>query len=245
VIRLLAIGVAWLLVGATVGGAAYWGLLLTPESTVWSLGLSIVLAALVLAVAFVTVNAAMLAAVRRQWSWQLVSQGTRQALACVPPLLAAALAWWLVARGEAWVDRYAGEISAWFIATFDWADVTWLFAGVRWLGRWLRWVVIPVMALVWLRGLLTAGWRPTPGLLREAISPVRLLVASVAFALLVWAPWTYLVPWRPTGLPLSGEIFFVGAKLGLTALLAATGLAVMIGSAADGPRTTNQGRGTT
>jgi hypothetical protein len=232
VIRLLAVGVVWLLVGAAVGGAAYWGLLLTPESTVWALGLSIVLGALVLAVAFVTVNTAMLAAVRRQWSWQLVGQGARHAMACVPPLLAAALSWWLVASGEAWVGRHAGEISAWFIATLDWADVTGLFTSVRWLGGWLRWVVVPLMALVWLRGILTAEWRPGPKLLRQALSPVRLLVATVAFAALVWAPWTYLVPWRPVGLPLSGELLFAGVKLGLTALLAATGLAVIIGSAA-------------
>jgi len=30
--------------------------------------------------------------------------------------------WWL--RGDAWVTAHSGEVSAWFIARFDWADVS-------------------------------------------------------------------------------------------------------------------------
>jgi hypothetical protein len=232
----LAITVPWLLAGAALAGAAYWGLLVTPESTAWSLGLSAVLAFLVAVILAVTVNAAVLAAIRRRWSANVIGQGARQVVACVPPFLLVVAGWWLVSRGAGWIEGRSGEISAWFIATLDWSDVRWLFTTLGWLSGWLRWIVIPLAALVWLRAILTSGWRPTGSLVRQALSPTRVVVVTAAFALLVWAPWTYLVPWRPASVPVSAELVFVGAKLGLVALLAAIGLALAIRSASsDGP----------
>jgi hypothetical protein len=232
----LALTVPWLLAGTALAGAAYWGLLLTPESSVWSLGVSALLALLVVAIVAVTVNAAVLAATRRGWSREVIADAVRRAAAGVPPLLLVVVGWWLVSRGAGWVESRSGEISAWFIATLDWPDVRWIFTAVRWLGGWLKWIVIPLAGLVWLRTILTSGWRPTSSLVRQALSPTRVLVATAAFALLVWVPWAYLVPWRPANVPLSAELVFVAAKLGLAALLAATGIALVIRSAAsDGP----------
>jgi len=46
---------------------------------------------------------------------------------------------------------------------------------------------------------------------------------------LVAAPWVYLTPWRPAGLPATSvELAFIAAKLALTAASMATGLALIV-----------------
>jgi len=61
--------------------------------------------------------------------------------AFVLPALFVAVAWWLVMRGDAWVNVHSREISASFIARFHWSDVGWLFRALPWVGLWLRGVV--------------------------------------------------------------------------------------------------------
>jgi hypothetical protein len=236
VTRTLALTTTWLLVAAAIIGAAYWGFLLTPESTIWSLGLSAVLLLVVVSLAATTVNAAVLAW-RRGWSAQVIREAVLGIPGYLPPLLLVAAAWWVAGRGISWVDAHSGEISAWFIVQFGWSDVTWLFSAARWLGAWLRYVAVPLVALIWLRGILTSGWRPTGSLVRQALSPSRHLTAALVFAVLVWTPWTYLVAWRPVSMPLSIEMMFTASKLGMVALLTAIGVALIIRTAAIEPTT--------
>lgn len=225
--------------GALVSGAMYWGLLNTPESTVWTLALSVLFAALLTVVAALTIGVVLLAWSGHDWSRALLVRAVRGLPACVPPVLLVALVWSLVLRGTTWVDAHSGEISAWFIARVGWSDVQWLFTTVAWMAWWLQWVVAPFVALVWWRSILVSGWRPTGALVREALRPAGVLVATAIVLVLVWMPWTQLVPWRPRSLgPGTMELVFVAAKLGVVALLSAIGWSLVARTAAISPRAT-------
>ena len=237
--RTLAGTTAVMLGGAMVSGALYWGLLNTPESTVWMLALSVVLIAMFTVVTALTIGVVLLAWSGQAWSPALVVRAARGLPACVPPVLLVALAWWLVLLGTAWVDAHSGEISAWFIARFGWSDVQWLFATLAWVAWWLQWVLAPFAALVWWRSMLVGGWRPTGALVREALRPAGVLVATAIVLVLVWVPWTQLVPWRPRSVtPGSMELVFVAVKLGVVALLSAIGWSLVARTAANAPPAT-------
>jgi hypothetical protein len=220
----------WLLAGAALTAGVYWSFLITPESTVWSLGAS---ALLLLTAAFLLALTISGAAVG--WRHGVSSSHIRTAVVAapgmVPAALVAGLVWWL---GGSITDRmalYSGPINAWFIASFGWDDVSWLFTGVTWLAGWLKWVVGPVLALTLMGAILADGWRgaASAGWIKRALSPMPLATATVLFAALVAAPWTYLTPWRPADLPpTSLELGFVIAKLAVTALLMAVGVALII-----------------
>lgn len=245
-----------LLVGAAVSGAAYWGFLSTPESTVWMLGLSALLVAGALAAAATSVNAALLlwsadiaqgadasgSAGARRGAIALARQAARGVAACAPALAVLIAVWWLTSAGEAWVAAHSGEISAWFIATAGWADVRWMFTATGWLAAWVRAVGAPLVALTWWNAALGGQWWPARAALRQAVSLKALAVVTIVVGLLVWVPWTYLVPWRPEGLPPgTGEIAFVVAKLGVAAVLMAVGVALVARAAvAGGPQATSQ-----
>jgi len=228
-LRLVSISL-WLIAGCGVAGAAYWAFLVTPESSAGALALSAVFAVVTLILLAITVNGASLA-----WSngWSATTVG--RSASGVPAFLIAALLtfaiWWAVGTTTSWISAHSGEISAWFIARLGWADLTPLFTGVTWGGRWLRWVVGPLLGLSLLGSLLASGWTSgREGLwLARAVSPVRLLLATLWFALLVAVPWTYLAPWRPRNLPATSvELVFIAAKLSVTAILMAIGAALFV-----------------
>ena len=226
-----------MLAGAGVTGAIYWGLLNTPESTAWMLALSVVLAALAAVAAALTIGVVLLAWSGQDWSRALLVRAVRGLPASVLPVLLVALVWSIVLRGHAWVDAHSGEINAWFIARFGWSDVQWLFTTIAWLAWWLQWVVAPFVALAWWRSLLVGA----P--IREALRPMGVLLATAIVLMLVWMPWTQLVPWRPRSLaPGTMELAFVTAKLGTVALLSAIGwsLVARTASATAPPATTSR-----
>jgi len=75
------------------------------------------------------------------------------------------------------------------------------------------------------------GWRTLTGMrwVTRALAPLSLGIATIAFGVLIAAPWTYLTPWRPEGLPATSiELAFIIAKLSVTALLMASGLALIV-----------------
>jgi hypothetical protein len=231
------------LAGAAATGAIYWALLNTPESTGAMLAVSALLVLAAGIVAALTIGVVLLA-----WSGGGVSrsvfvQALRALPACVPPALLAAVICWMSLRATGHVEAESGEISAWFIARFGWSDVTWLFRAVEWIGWWLRWVVAPFVALVWWRSIVVHGWRPTSTLAREALRPAGVATATVIVLLLVWLPWSRLVPWRPRGLlPGTSELAFVAVKLGVVALLGAIGWSLVARTAATArPSTTSRG----
>ena len=222
-----------LLGGGLASASIYWAFLSTPESSGWTLALSAVLLLAALLVASMAISTVLLAWHSGAVSRPVAVGAARRLPAFVPPLLFVALGWWLVLRGDAWITAHSGEISAWFIAQFNWSDVRWLFRAIDWIGLWLRWVVAPFIGLVWWRSIMVRGWKPTGSLVRESLRPAGVLAATAILAVLVWAPWTQLVPWRPRGLaPGTGELMFVGGKLGLVAVLSALGWSLVARTAA-------------
>jgi len=233
-LRRLVWATLWMLIGGALTGGVYWGFLNTPESSVGSLLLSALLAVVSLALAGITINGAL-----ETWERGSSRAGVRRAAVNAPAILPALaivfVLWWIAGRGAGWVFAHSGEISAWFIARFGREDVSALFTGVTWIARWLRWVVGPLLALSFLASIGAAGWSSAFGLrwIRHAMSPLRLILATVWFGVLVAVPWVYLAPWRPRGLPaVSVELAFIAAKLLITGVLMAMGVALMIRQAA-------------
>lgn len=219
-----------LLVGWAIAGALYWGLLNVPESNVAMLGLSLLLAVSVLAVAGMTATLAVLMAAREERGTGLV----RRLLAGILVFAVAAVVYALVRMAAGALDaRYAaatGQIDAWFIATFDWTNTAWLHR----LVDWLLWGLGHVAAASLASGILVAGtlarWKDAvhPRALLTMLRPRRLVVMAVVLLALVWLPWQAAY-WRPPVLPASmWEPVFAGTKLLIIAALAASAAALIL-----------------
>jgi hypothetical protein len=235
----LAATTAWMLAGTTAFAAAFWAFLNTPESTVFTLALSLVLLAMMYAVVALSWSGALVG-----WSHGWSAGTARRALGGIarflPPALMVAAVWWMVGLGLDWLTAHSGEISAWFIASFNWSDVRWLLRGVGYFGEWLRQLVVPFAALVWLGHLLTNGWRPLfdRACLTYALSPMRLLLATLIAGATLFLPLRYGVYWVPQGLPANWvEPAFALLKFGAIALVGAIG-ASLIARLAAGSRLT-------
>jgi hypothetical protein len=167
--------------------------------------------------------------------------GIRRALSgiagAVPAAAIVFIVWWLTTSGEAWIGLRSGQINAYFIAQFGWANMSWLFTTVGYAAEWLRWVLAGLLALSLIAGFVALGWSALGqgSWLRRALRPRTLLVATFWFVVLIALPWVYLVPWRPKQLPASSvELAFIVAKLSLSAILFAIG-ATLIAREASAP----------
>ena len=225
----LALATLWILAGGAIIGGLYWGFLITPVSTVIALIASAVLAIVTLAVAGLVANGTI-----EIWLRGFSVSGLRRALGSVASVVPAALIvlvlWWMTSRAELFVKENSGQINAWFIARFGWDNVAWLFTSIRYAATWLRWVLGAMLALSLMAGILAAGWGAVaaPAWIARALRPRALLFATLWFAALIVLPWIYLVPWRPEGLPATSiEMVFIVAKLSVSAMLAAAGLALI------------------
>ena len=220
---------AWMLGWAALFGAAFWTFLNTPESTVFTLALSLLLIGVMYVVLALAWSGALLG-----WSQGLSGGTARRAFggiaAFLPPALLVVVAWWLVGRGLDWLANHSGQISAWFIASFNWSDVRPLLRGVTWFGEWVRQLVVPFAGLVWLDSLLRRGWRPLfdRACLSHALSPLRLLLATLIAGVTIFVPLHYGVYWMPQGLPATWlEPAFAIVKFGVMALVGAVGASLI------------------
>ena len=225
----LALATAWILAGSVLTAGVYWTFLVTPESTVWTLIASAVLAiAALVAVGFTASGAIAL------WSFGPSLAGIRRALravaAAIPAAVIVFIVWWLTSRAEAALAMRNGQISAWFIATLGWGNVSWLFTAIHYTAQWFRWVLSAMLALSLIAGFVAIGWSALgqTAWLRRGLRPRALTVATFWFVALIALPWMYLVPWRPRQLPASSvELGFIIAKLSLSAMLFAIGAALI------------------
>jgi hypothetical protein len=206
---------AWLAMGHALVGAAYVGLINTPDANV----LMLMLSALLVVVGLVVVVLTSVTAARALHADEAPWRGWRSALRMLPPVLAAVtvvgLLCWLAGAFEAWWMARAGEIDAAAIAAGDVTHTGWLHTAVRWLVAVVQWVLVPcwlAASLAWaaaygMRHVLSFKW------LIAGLSPRVVLVALVSVVVLVWLPWR-AVYWRPAAIT-SGtvEMAFTGLKL--------------------------------
>ena len=232
--RPLVRSVLWVLAGGSLAAAVYWAFLNTPESTVFMLALSLLLAILLLVIVSTTTCALLLG-----WAGDWQHAVWRRALPGVVPfvglLVFVVAVWWTIGRGLETLGARSGEISAWFITTLNWSDVRPLIAGVRTIGDWLRFVAAPFLALVWLGGALGGRWRPNApyAWLPRAGVPVRLALVTLLAAITLWAPLAYGLYWMPGGLPPTWvEPGVAVLKFTLIAFVAAVGFSLIVRLAA-------------
>jgi len=224
------IGLAmWLGFGSLVIGGLYWGFLNTPEANFAMLALSAVLGLLMIGVAAIVVNVAVLVALGSPLRSSLAAGARRAAAVVVAALVVLGLVA-LINRGDAWVTSRSGEISAWFIRKFGWGDISPLFQTQTYLSVWLRWVVLPVTALAAIAVWLQQGARAivTPRWVRVAWHWRTLLIATLTFVLLIAYPWRAAL-WRPQGLPPTWiEPSLAAVRLSVVVVCMALGAAVVI-----------------
>ena len=215
-----------LAIGVAVCAGLYWTFLNTPESNVAMLTASALLVITVIAVAGATVNVAILItrgiALRSALLGGL--RGLGWFLAVALPL---AVAWMAISRFDAWTVAHQGEINAWFIARFGWADVSWLFRLETWASRWLRFAMLPAFALSLLAALLTSEGARRMMWPRRA-GHWRTLATVTAVFVLLWAlPWQ-LTNWRPELPPTWLQPLVASIRLGVVFLLAIVGASVIV-----------------
>ena len=226
----LALAALWILIGGAVTAGVYWAFLITPESTVWALMVSAVLAIVALALVGFTAGGAI-----AMWWHGASLSAVKHALRSIPGVIPAALIvwviWWIARRAEVWVAMRSGQINAWFIARFGWDDMSWLFTAIGLAAGWFRWVIAALLAFSLMAGFVSIGWRAIAqsAWLRRALRPRAIAGATLWFGALIALPWLYLVPWRPDRLPpTSIEFAFIVAKLSVSALLFAVGAALIV-----------------
>ncbi len=230
--RPLPVSVAWLAVGQVVFGGLYWTFLSTPESNAWMLAASAMLVLLMLATASIAAAGAIDAWRGEGLHVRSAVRGLSHLPWFVVALATGLVVWWAAARADAWAAGHAGEISAWFIATFDWADASRFFRGVEAVVFWVQWVVAPVVGLTLLAALLDggAGALIRAPWLRHAFGFRRLSLATVWVIALVVLP-LQVLGWRMSGLPPTWvEPAVVGARLIAVALVATVGWALVCGT---------------
>ncbi len=235
--RRLAEAAAWLAASGLMAIGLYWAFLNTPESRVTTLALSATLVLAMILVVAIGASATVLF-VLGQSRGSSIAAGARRAYWFVTIAVAAAALVWAVFQLDAWVMRHAGEISAWFIATFNLPDVSLLFRAESYLSLWLRWVVIPSGLIAALASALTKGGHALVSTtwMRAAWRWQTLAMATGAFLLLIVLPW-YVVAWRPTmGVPVSMQALVAGIRLLATGVAMAVGAAIMLSTAARATR---------
>jgi hypothetical protein len=212
---------------------------------VWTLGASALLALIILILDGLTITGAM-TILANGLSRASLARAMRAIPSIIPASIVVLVIWWMTMRAETWMAMREGQISAWFIARFGWADVTALYRFVHYVAMWLRWVVAAMLALSLISGFVSVGARALAQFawLRRALHPRALLLGSLYFIVLIALPWKYLVPWRPAGLPATSvELAFIVSKLSVAAALFAVAVVLMMREAAGavpGPRDTEE-----
>jgi hypothetical protein len=227
--RRLPLVALWIAVGYGVAAGLFWGLLQVPESSVWMLGLS---ANLVVAtfIALLWVTGGVLLA----WHPQITPirafvSGLSASVAVAAGALLFGAIWWATLAALTWHAAHAGEIDAVIIARTGALNTAWLHRTIVWTIWILRWgpgftLALSLAAWIAARGTAAIG---AAGWVLTGCHPKRWTVVLALSTLCFMLPWRF-VYWRPEHLTLSTEPWFVGAKLGAMALLAAIAWALMI-----------------
>lgn len=227
--RRLAMVTVWLLVGQAVWFTIFWCLLHVPESSVWMLVLSAVLA-----LALVAFGGAVLAGGSAAWDLTrppvaALAGSVRHVPAAIAALLLFGACWWATGVIFDWHTSIAGQIDAWVIARTGRPNARGVHFAIFWLTMTVRWSIGLTLASSVLASLITIG-RATftrANWLISALVPSRWLAVTFWFVLLVAIPWD-LLDWRPAKLGLAAEPWFVAAKLSAIAVAMTVGWALVL-----------------
>lgn len=227
--RLLAV-VCWLFVGHLALGGLYWLLLNVPESNVLALGTSGLLVLLIV-IGLGIVDVTGLAWLQPDRSFRAA---LGRSLRLLPVFVIALVLWWAInwiaGAIELRYEARTGEITAWFIAKFNWTRTNWVHRLIPLLINGFRYVLGVSIAVSLLAAATMDGVGAIfrPRWLMRALSPVSLVIITVSIAALIWLPWQY-VYWRPAAIPANVvEVLFNGIKLGAIGLLAHLGWALVL-----------------
>lgn len=230
--RLAAI-VAFLLVGHAALGGLYWALINVPESNVAMLALSALLLLLIGLIAAWIEAAAALGWMTDERAATILRRAVRGVPACLAAVLLFGAIWLLTRSALSWHARHSGEIDALLMSRFGWARTSWVHLVYMWAIRFVRWALGLSVALSLVAAGAALGPRAllAPTWLKRAFSPLRVITIGVLLLVCFFLPWQ-LIAWRPRVLPpTSIEITFVAIKLGLIALVAHIGWALMLRTA--------------
>lgn len=226
----------WLVAGHAAAGALYVALVNVADTNAAMLGLSALLAALCLFTLAVVEGTVLAWLVPGTTFRAAVGRGVRAVPVFLVALAIAGACWILAGALEARARAHAGEIDAWFIATFDIVSTAWVhrtLAAAAFVVRGIVGVSLAVAALGagvagGARRLLSAGW------LRAAFSGQQLGLTAAAIVLFVVLPWR-AVGWRPAWLPPTWvEVAFVALKLGALSIVAHVGWLLVLFAGARG-----------
>jgi hypothetical protein len=222
--------VTWICAGHAVAALLFLSLINVPDSNAPMLLLSALLIVSIVVVVAITDGAAVAwlqpAAPRRA-----VTQAFRRgvvALVCGAAFYA--LLAWIAWRAGGWHSGHAGELDAWWIATFDSARTAWLHRTIRGALFALRDIVGVSLALALFCSILLYGFQTAISMrwLRAGLSRIQLGTVALAMVVLVVLPWR-LVAWRPAQLPSTWiEPAFVSVKLVITYLIIQIGWTLML-----------------
>ncbi len=235
-IRRLVAVLAWLLAGHAVLFGLFWSLVHVPDANTLMLGVTALTAvALVMTAAIVEVTAA-------AWLWPgatfrtALAEGTRGLVPLAGAVAVFAACWWLASLLEAAFLARRGEIDAWFISTAGTTNTAWVARLVAALAFVVRWILGVAAAVAVVHAWLASRWAGLAGLhwVPRAVSRYQLGLTALAMVLLVALPWS-AVYWRPPSIPpTSMQLLFVGAKLGIIAILMHVGWVLVLAAGVPG-----------
>lgn len=222
--------VAGLSIGHALIALLFWALVNVPESTVWMLGLSALIAVTLIVLAGWIQASAALAWIPGVRPRTILRRALNGIPAFVVALVVCATLWWGLGRVDAWLEARAGEIDAWLIARTGWTQTGWIHRVIDLVMAFFRYVLAISIGLALVAAGAREGWRALAGTswMRRAVGRAQIGITGIAFVLLIALP-LQAVYWRPASLPpTSLELAFIVAKLSVIFLLVNAGWALAL-----------------
>lgn len=222
---------AWLVIGHSVLGLMYWGLLQIPESNVLMLG-----ASLLTAVAMVVWGGIVLATALRAWDTDVsvrsaLSTGVRGAVWVVPALVTSVGCWALGGVAAGALAARAGEFDAWIIVQTGWTGTGPVHVAFEWAVWFVRYAVAAALGAACMAAGVIGGAAAVARFrwVGRALSWRTLPVTVGALLVGMFYPWHHLAGWRPASLPDTWvQPVFAALKLGVLFVLVNAAWAVVL-----------------
>jgi hypothetical protein len=221
----------WLCLGHALAAGLYVLLINVPDANIPVLLASLLLAVALVFIAGVTNVTAVVSLAQNRPLRGALWTGVRRGLpAAILALLVYAAVRFLTGAGYDWYRAHAGQVDAWWMATFDSTRTAWLHRAIAAFLFVLRDVVGLSLGVAVLCAVALGGWRGagTTAWIGAAFSRRQLGIVAVAVILFAALPWR-AIGWRPAQLPSTWlEPAFVGVKLVVAYVLANLGWGLVL-----------------